>query len=183
MKIKYIDVSEPDKVKVYDSDLSYENNMIQSRRGISADEWAAEGLGRFEKDKENGVILDFEVIDDATADTLRKQEELAFFKEKLHPGSSGRFRFNSLEFFCSYTDVDAADLAVALMGEGYGIDFVDASISCEENARKELLVKQRFAESIKVGSVDALIGDASERSGNAKAADNNKSKDDCLIEH
>ena len=162
MKVKYRHVSEPDKVRVYDSDLSYERNSVQSMRGISKEDWAAEDLARFERDKRKGLVLEFEVIDDAEYQRLRAQATFEYYKNRLvkECGGDGRFRFNAIEFICSFPGIDPVEMAVALKKDGYGVVFDDSSISRGENLRKEKMVERAFVEAMKEDTVDELIAGA-----------------------
>ncbi len=167
MKIKYRTAAEPNKVKLYDSDMSYVNSpFLHRHRGLTAVEWGAEELEKFERDKETGRILEFEVVDDAAAEKMQYQQNFEFYKKRLVKacGEHGRFRFNVIEYVCSFPAIDPVEMAVALRKDGFEIVFDDASISHKENVKKHYAVERRFAEATKDETVDGLIADASERS-------------------
>ena len=179
MKIKYRHASEPDRLKVYDSDLSYERNFIQSKRGISAEEWAAEDLARFERDKRKGLVLEFEVIGDVEYQKIQDQRVFEHYKGRLvkECGEYGRFRFNVIEFMCSFPRIDPVEMAVALKMEGYGVVFDDSSISREENKKKMNKVEKAFGRACKEGSVDGLIARATAAARDAEVGQKSGVKD------
>lgn len=167
MKIEYRTASEPNIVKLYDSDMSYVNSpFLHRHRGLTAEEWGAEELEKFKRDKEAGRILEFEVVDDAVAEKMQYQQLFVFYKKKLVNECSehGRFRFNVIEYLCGFPGIDPVEMAVALKKDGFEIVFDDSSISHKENVKKHYAVERRFAEVTKGETVDGLIADASERS-------------------
>lgn len=57
--------------------------------------------------------------------------------ERLGNDNLSRIRFLVIEYQCSFAKIDPEEMAVALMKDGYRILYDDASISREENRRKE----------------------------------------------
>lgn len=167
LKIKYRAAAEPNKLKLYDSDMSYVNSpFLHRHRGLSAEEWGAEELEKFKRDKAAGRILEFEVIDDVEAEKMQYQQNFEFYKKRLVKGCGehGRFRFNVIEYLCGFPGIDPVEMAVALKKDGFEIVFDDSSIPHKENVKKHYAVERRFAEETKSETVDGLIADASERS-------------------
>lgn len=72
MKIKYIHSSEPEKTKIHDTVRSLKNNpfiTVTNFRSIiteppSQDEWDKFELSKFQEDKNKGLIVDYEVIEE-----------------------------------------------------------------------------------------------------------------------
>ncbi len=67
MKIEYRHFSEPEKIKTYDTVEAYRKRP-SSLTGIeiSQSEFDKAELAHFEKDKKNGVILEYKVISNET---------------------------------------------------------------------------------------------------------------------
>lgn len=164
MKIKYRHASEPDRVKIFDTETAYRNPgpLGPPCRDASLEDYNAWQLEHFASDKEKGVILDFEVISDAEAEKLMNQKLFAFYKNRLvtECGGHGAFRFNAIEYMCSFPEIDPVEMAVALRKDGFVVLFDDSSISRGENTRKRRMVEQAFSEAMKESSVDGLIFNA-----------------------
>ena len=164
MKIKYRHVSEPDRVKIFDTETAYRNPgpLGPPCRDTSLEDYNAWELEHFAADKAKGVILDFEVISNAEAERLMNQKLFEFYKNRLvtECGGHGAFRFNAIEYMCRFPEIDPVEMAVALRKEGYVVVFDDSSISHGENVRKRKMVARAFAEAMKESSVDGLISHA-----------------------
>ena len=69
MKVRYVHSSEPEKVKIYDTDKSYDNNLFVTA-SKTRKQWVEEELGRFERDKQKGLVLEYEVMEEPGNDNL-----------------------------------------------------------------------------------------------------------------
>ncbi len=67
MKIKYIHISDPEAERVHDTERAMRNNMgmIRAFGGNPSQEvWDRFELEKFEQDKEKGLILRYEVLEE-----------------------------------------------------------------------------------------------------------------------
>jgi hypothetical protein len=64
MKIKYIHVSDPTIEKIHDTEKSFKSTPRVFR---TQGEFDAFTLQLFERDKENGIVLSYEVIDEGVS--------------------------------------------------------------------------------------------------------------------
>lgn len=69
MKVRYVHSSNPEISKVYDTDKSYDNNLFATAPKTRK-QWAEEELGRFERDKRKGLILEYEVMEETGNDNI-----------------------------------------------------------------------------------------------------------------
>lgn len=101
-----------------------------------------------------------------------KNRSFDFYKNRLvnECGDWGRFRFNAIEYMCSFPGIDPLEMAVALKKDGFGIVFDDSSISHADNMRKMKMFERRFAEETKDSSVDNLISVATAAAKEANQA-------------
>lgn len=63
MKIKYIHQSDPDKAKIFDTVVAY-NKTPHNFKHKTQEEYDILTLCRMKEDKELGIILSYEVIED-----------------------------------------------------------------------------------------------------------------------
>lgn len=150
MKIKYRHFSEPDRVKIIDTEIGYRNPSPFGPpcRDMTLEEYNKFQLEKMAKDIEKGRILEFEVIDDLTAEKLKKQAIFDLYKNRLMQDGRGLtlIGFNAIEYVCQIAEIDPIEMAVALRKEGRVVVFDDPSISHGENVRKRKAVEKRFAE-------------------------------------
>ena len=62
MIIEYVYAHEPNKVKTYDTEKSFQKlPRLWFRRGMTLEQWNEQELHRMKKNKEKGVILRYEI--------------------------------------------------------------------------------------------------------------------------
>lgn len=74
--------------KIYDSDKSYMSNAIYDQN-ITPEEWAAHELKKFENDRQKGIILEFEVIDQNSMPPLLRLVKRVTFTELIEDARIG----------------------------------------------------------------------------------------------
>jgi len=65
MKIKYIHVSDPEKIKIHDTEAVRKNTFFNRKPQQEVDEMTLEHM---ERDKARGLILYYEIINDTPED-------------------------------------------------------------------------------------------------------------------